>query len=59
MFWRHILIKNSEKSKKRAVMGAAVVFMAQHRHRDIRFDVIAILIEKAEPEIFHIRDAFS
>ena len=47
------------KSKKRAVMGAAVVFMAHHRHRDIRFDVIAILLEKAEPDVFHIRDAFS
>ena len=47
------------KSKKNAVMGAAVVFMAQHRHRDIRFDVIAVLVEKGVPDIFHIRDAFS
>ena len=46
-------------SKKKAVMTAAVVFMATHRHRDIRFDVIAILMDKAEPDILHIRDAFS
>jgi putative endonuclease len=47
------------QSKKNAVMRAAVVFMAKHRHRDIRFDVIAILLEKGVPEIFHIRDAFA
>lgn len=47
------------KSKKKAVMSAAVVFMARHRHRDIRFDVIAVLMNGDTPDIYHIRDAFA
>jgi putative endonuclease len=47
------------KSKIRAVMSAAVVFMAKHQHRDIRFDVIAIMMNGAIPDVYHIRDAFS
>lgn len=45
-------------SKKKAVMSAAVVYMAKHKHRDIRFDVVAVLMDKTPPDVFHIRDAF-
>lgn len=46
-------------SKMNAVTRAALEYLRQHPCPRIRFDVIAIRLHpQAEPEIFHIRDAF-
>ncbi len=48
----------SEK-KVQAVTAAAEEYLLLHPSRDIRFDVIAIvLLPGREPDILHIRDAF-
>lgn len=48
----------SEK-KIQAVTAAAEEYLMLHPNRDIRFDVVAVvLLPGQEPDILHIRDAF-
>jgi len=54
------LPEESVSAKKvEAVTAAAEEYLLLHPSRDIRFDVIAVLLlPEKEPDILHIRDAF-
>jgi Predicted endonuclease distantly related to archaeal Holliday junction resolvase len=46
-------------AKAEHIVQAAMHYLENKTFKDIRFDIISILIKKnKEPEIFHIKDAF-
>ncbi len=47
----------SEK-KIKSVTEAAQIYLYERKYKDIRFDVIAIIMSGDKPEILHIKDAF-
>lgn len=47
------------ESKIKSVTEAARIFLYDKSYKDIRFDVISIIMKvNSEPEIMHIKDAF-
>lgn len=45
--------------KIESVIEAARIYLYDKKYKDIRFDVISILLQKnKEPELLHIKDAF-
>ncbi|MBK7691190.1 MAG: YraN family protein [Bacteroidetes bacterium] len=44
--------------KIKSVTEAAQVYLRERQYKDIRFDVVAILLKNGQAEILHIKDAF-
>lgn len=51
--------KAVNKAKQHNIVTAAEAYLYEKNpDKEIRFDVVSVLLNKAKPEIYHIRDAF-
>jgi putative endonuclease len=46
------------ESKIRSVTEAAQVYLREKQYKDIRFDVVSIILKQGDVELLHIKDAF-